>query len=169
MTEEKEKMFSRVKLKVARIIDVKRHPNADKLYVETITLGDEEREIVSGLVPYYKEEELVGKNIILVANLKPAKLRGVLSNGMLLAAEADGKIEVIFAGDAVPGERIKIEGTNNTEEERQDDIATDELTIEEFFSVQLKVEDYFLCMEEKKLLCSKGPIMTTDIKDGKVT
>lgn len=169
MAEEKEKItYSCVDIRVAKIIDVKRHPNADKLYVETVSLGAENREIVSGLVPYYREEELAGKNIVLVANLKPANLRGVISNGMLLAAEDNGKIEVIFLNNATPGERIRIEGTEGLEEQPYEKV-TDEITIEEFFTVQLKVKDYFLCMEDRKLLCSSGPVMTKEIQDGKVT
>ena len=77
-------------LRAARIIDVKRHPDAEKLYIETIDLGTEQRTIVSGLVPHYKEEELNGHMIVLVSNLKPALLRGVESKGMLLAA-SEGK------------------------------------------------------------------------------
>jgi methionyl-tRNA synthetase len=67
---------SRVDLRVARIEKVEKHPKADKLYIETINLGDETRRIVSGLVPYYREEELLGRNILLAYNLKPASLRG---------------------------------------------------------------------------------------------
>ena len=65
---------------------------ADKLYKLTIDLGNETRTIVSGLVPFYKEEELLNKQIVVVANLKPAKLRGIMSEGMLLAA---GETDVV--------------------------------------------------------------------------
>ena len=75
-----------VDLRAARIVEIKRHPDAEKLYIETVDLGTEQRTIVSGLVPHYKEEELLGHTIVLVANLKPALLRGVESKGMLLAA-----------------------------------------------------------------------------------
>ena len=63
--------------------------------------------MVSGLVPYYKEEELVGKKVVLVSNLKPAKLRGIESNGMILAAGDKDTVKVLFVDDAVPlGEGI---------------------------------------------------------------
>ncbi len=77
-----------VDLRAAKIVEIRRHPDAEKLYVETVDLGSEKRTIVSGLVPYYKEEELLGHTVVLVANLRPATLRGVESKGMLLAAQA---------------------------------------------------------------------------------
>lgn len=79
--------LDKVELKVGQIIKVERVEKADKLYKLTVEIGEETpRTIVSGLVPYYKEEELLNKQIVVVANLKPVKLRGVMSQGMLLAA-----------------------------------------------------------------------------------
>ena len=77
-------------MRVAKILSVENHPNADKLYVLRIDLGGEERQLVAGLKPYYPKKEMEGAQIIVVTNLAPAKLRGVESNGMLLAAD-DGK------------------------------------------------------------------------------
>ena len=79
--------FLKVKFKVAKIIDCQPHPKADKLLVLTLKVGEEERTVVSGIKEYYKPEDLVGKKVIVVANLKPVKLRGVESKGMILAAE----------------------------------------------------------------------------------
>ncbi len=79
--------LKKIELRVAKIIDVQDHPNADKLYVIKISLGNEEKTIVSGIKPWYKKEELIGKKIIVVNNLQPKVFRGVESNGMLLAAE----------------------------------------------------------------------------------
>lgn len=79
--------LDKVELKVGQILKVERVEKADKLYKLFVDVGeDEPRTIVSGLVPYYKEEELLNKQVVVVTNLKPAKLRGILSNGMLLAA-----------------------------------------------------------------------------------
>ncbi len=78
--------FEKLDLRVATILEVKQHPNADKLYVLTIDLGNEQRTLVAGIRNYYKEDELINKQIIVLANLEPAKLRGIESNGMLLAA-----------------------------------------------------------------------------------
>ena len=99
-----------VDLRAAKIVEVKRHPDAEKLYIETVDLGTEQRTIVSGLVPHYKEEELLGHTVVLVANLKPALLRGVESQGMLLAASEGKTVEVLFVDHAQPGDRVVLSG-----------------------------------------------------------
>ena len=72
-----------------------------------VSLGNEERQIVSGLQKYYKEEELIGKKVVLVANLKPAKLKGVESNGMILAAGDGDNVKVLLVDDSInEGESI---------------------------------------------------------------
>lgn len=83
-------------LRVAEIIDVEDHPNADKLYVLRVLIGEEERTIVAGIRKYYSKEELIGKKIVVFANLKPAVLRGVESQGMLLAASDADKQNVVL-------------------------------------------------------------------------
>lgn len=87
--------LGKVELKVGQIIEVNRIEKADKLYRLTVDLGKEKRTIVSGLVPYYTEEELLHKQIVVVANLKPVKLRGVESQGMLLAAGDDDIVKLL--------------------------------------------------------------------------
>src|SRR5574344_41374 len=78
----------KIALKIAKIMKVEKHPEADKLYIETLDDGSgEERIILSGLVPYCTEEELLGKSVIIADNLKPRKMRGIESRGMLLAAD----------------------------------------------------------------------------------
>ena len=79
--------FKKIELRVGKIIDVQDHPNADKLYILKVDLGGEIRQIVSGIKPWYKKEELLNKKIIIVYNLQPKVFRGVESQGMLLAAE----------------------------------------------------------------------------------
>ena len=99
--------LDKVELKVAKILTVERIEGANKLYKLTVDLGYEKRTVVSGLVPYYKEEELVGKKVILVANLKPAKLRGIESNGMLLAAGDKDTVKLLTVdGDIDLGEGV---------------------------------------------------------------
>jgi len=78
--------FSKLDLRVARVVAVEDHPNADKLLCVTIDLGEEQRQIIAGLKPYVAAESLVGKDIVVVTNLEPRKMRGLESNGMLLAA-----------------------------------------------------------------------------------
>ena len=87
--------LDKVKLKVGQILKVERIEKADKLYKLTVDLGTEKRTIVSGLVKYYKEEELLNKQVVVVSNLKPAKLRGVESQGMLLAAGDDDIVKLL--------------------------------------------------------------------------
>ena len=106
-----ERFAEKVRLRAAKITAVEKHPKADRLYVEQLDDGSgEERQIVSGLVGHYEPEQLEGKTIIVVDNLKPAKLRGVLSQGMLLAAsdeDSDGneRVDVLFLDDVEPGAR----------------------------------------------------------------
>ncbi len=78
--------FIKLDLRVAKIVEAGEHPNADKLIVLQIDLGGEQRQIVAGLKAYYKPEDLVGRSIVVVANLEPRKMRGLESQGMLLAA-----------------------------------------------------------------------------------
>ena len=81
--------FAKVELKVGKVIESKRVEGADKLLVSQIQIGDEVRQIVSGIAKHYSPEEMVGKSVVVVTNLKPVKLRGVLSQGMILAASDD--------------------------------------------------------------------------------
>lgn len=92
-------------LRVARITEAREHPNADRLLVMDIDLGDESRQIVAGIAGKYALDELDGRHIVVVANLQAAKLRGEVSQGMLLAAQADDELGLLLA-DAEPGTRL---------------------------------------------------------------
>lgn len=99
--------LDKVELKVAKILTAERIEGASKLYKLTVDLGTEQRTVVSGLVPYYTEEELIGKKVVLVSNLKPAKLRGIESNGMLLAAGDGDNVKLLtIDGDIEVGQGI---------------------------------------------------------------
>jgi methionine--tRNA ligase beta chain len=87
--------FRKVELKIATIKSAAPHPNADKLMVLQIDLGAEERQICAGIRSHYTAEELVGRQIVVVANLETAKLRGLESQGMLLAASDDGRVIIL--------------------------------------------------------------------------
>jgi methionine--tRNA ligase beta chain len=87
--------FLKVKLRVARVVEAREHPNADKLLLLTIDLGDEQRQLCAGLRGHYQPEQLVGKHIVVVANLAPRKMRGEMSQGMLLAASSADRESVI--------------------------------------------------------------------------
>ncbi len=87
--------FKRVQLKTARVLTAEKIPGADKLLKLKIQVGEEERQLVAGVAQHYRPEELVGKTIIIVANLKPAKIRGVESQGMLLAVTDSGTMSLL--------------------------------------------------------------------------
>lgn len=99
--------FAKVDLRVAKIIECENVPKSDKLLKIVVSLGDETRQIVSGIAQKYKPEDLIGRNIILVSNLKPAKIRGVDSRGMLLAADDGDDIKVIFADEISPNSKVR--------------------------------------------------------------
>ena len=98
--------FKKVELVIGTVEECKKHPDADKLLVSKINLGKETRQIVSGIADYYNPEEFVGKKVIVVANLKPAKLRGVESQGMVLAGETKDLLEVINVENLPNGTKI---------------------------------------------------------------
>lgn len=101
--------FAKVKLRVGKVLSCEDHPNADKLLVLTVDLGDEQRTICAGLKAFYSPEALVGKSIVVVANLAPRMMRGVESQGMLLAASTADHSEVVVVSpmsDIAPGSGV---------------------------------------------------------------
>ena len=101
--------FQKVEMKVAKVVGVEVHPNADKLYVVKLDLGGgETRTVVAGIRPFYAPEALTGKTVICVANLAPRPLRGVESQGMILAVHDGEKVKVLTVegGDATPGIKV---------------------------------------------------------------
>ncbi len=89
--------FAKVDLRVAKVVAAKAHPSADKLLILTLKVGNEERQVVSGIAKHFSPESLIGKEVILVANLKPVKLRGELSQGMILAATSGEQLALVTA------------------------------------------------------------------------
>lgn len=87
--------FKKLELKVAVIKEVNDHPNADRLYVITVDLGDETKQVVAGIKSSYQKENLVGKQVVVVDNLEPAVLRGVESQGMILAASDEEGMVIV--------------------------------------------------------------------------
>jgi methionyl-tRNA synthetase len=99
--------FKKLELKVAKVLSAEPVPDATKLLKLVIDLGTEQRQIVAGIALAYKPEELVGKSIVVVANLAPAVIRGVESNGMLLAATGEEKLALVtFDRETVPGSTV---------------------------------------------------------------
>jgi len=105
--------FTKVDIRVGKIVKVWEHPDAERLFCEQIDVGEEggPREIASGLREHYALEQMQDRKVLVVCNLKAAKLAGFSSNGMVLAAKADGKVELVDPPEGAPvGERVFIEG-----------------------------------------------------------
>ena len=100
--------FKKLDLRIARIKEVNDHPNADRLYVVRLVIGDQERDVVAGIKKGYNKEELLGKLVVVVDNLEPAVIRGVESKGMILATQ-DGETLAIISPDkpVAPGSIVK--------------------------------------------------------------
>jgi len=100
--------FAKIDLRVARVVEASAIEGADRLLRLVVDLGGETRQLVAGIKKTYAPETLVGKHIIVVANLKPAELRGVESRGMLLAASTEeGPIVATFEKEVAPGSKVK--------------------------------------------------------------
>ncbi len=102
--------FEKLDLRVGTILFVEDHPKADKLYILTVDLGEPtNRTIVAGIKPFYTKEQLKNRQAVFVANLEPINLRGIESNGMILAASTENKSEVVFIKpekEIQPGSKI---------------------------------------------------------------
>ena len=160
--EQQEAFFnSTIELTVAKIVDVKPNPEGEKLFIETLDDGSgTPRTIQSGLRMYLKEEDLLGKHVVIASNLAPRTMRGVESRGMLLAGDykdADGKdcVEVLDVSWAAPGTKIVIEGADPKAAKKA------EITGDEFFSVQIKSVDGVVQIAGKPLMADGKAVKTT--------
>ena len=95
--------FAKIKLKTAKVLECERVEGSEKLLKFLLDCGSEKRTIVSGIAKWYAPEDLIGKTVVIVANLKPAKIKGILSEGMILSAEKDGKLSVVSTLSDIPG------------------------------------------------------------------
>jgi len=100
--------FKKLNIRIARIKEVSDHPNADRLYVVRLVIGEEERDVVAGIKKAYTREELLGKLVVVVENLEPAVIRGVESKGMILATQ-DGETMAVLSPEkpVAPGSIVK--------------------------------------------------------------
>ncbi len=157
-----------IELRVAKIIDVKPNPEGEKLYIETLDDGSgKPRTIQSGLRMYLKESDLLGKHVVIAANLAPRKMRGVESYGMLLAGDykdKDGKdcVEVLDASWAEPGTKVVLEGADENVAKKE------EITGDEFFSVNINAVNGIVEIAGKKLLASKKEIKTVNAVNSQI-
>ena len=168
-----ERFTETIELRAAKIVGIERHPDADKLYIETLDDGSEEgRTIVSGLVPHYEPGELIDRTIIVAANLKPAKLRGVKSHGMLLAASAtEGSgddeseiVDVLFVDHLTPGTRITLEGAAPSDS----DEGLKRISIDDFFAIPIRTVDSEVKVGETRLIAGDRPVTTDKVANGDV-
>ncbi|HIV98284.1 MAG TPA: methionine--tRNA ligase [Candidatus Ornithospirochaeta avicola] len=163
-----EQFKKKVILKVAHINSVEKHPGGDKLYILKLDAGEEEeRQIVSSIVPFYKKEELEGRNIVIVSNLKPANFRGVKSYGMLIAAsdkndESHETCEVIFADDLPVGAVLEFDNQEEVEK------ITTYLKPDHFFALPMKTINGEICVEGKPLGYKGVHIRAYKYTDGNV-
>lgn len=163
---------SKLDIRVGRILEVSRHPDADALYVEKIDLGEiEPRIIVSGLVNFVPIEEMQSRDVVVLCNLKPAKMRGVESKGMVLCASVDEPkhVEPLLAPEGSrPGDRIVIEGYENGE---PDEVLNPKKKFWEKLQVDMKTNDGLLAVWQGNKLISKGsgnPVRTKSMKNAPI-
>jgi len=158
--EEVEEELFPLNLKVAEIIEVKEHPDADKLYVLKIDLGKEKRQLVAGLKGHYSKDELKNKKIIVITNLKYAKLRGVESQGMLLAGEDNkGNVGILIVKDSKPGTEVSFGNLKNSKKQ---------ISFESFLKINIKVKEGKVVSEGLELKTNKETVSVEKVKDGKV-
>jgi methionine--tRNA ligase beta chain len=100
--------FKKIELKVGKVLNAEKIEGSEKLLKLIVDLGDERRQLVAGIAKYYKLEDLIGKEIVVVANLEPKKLMGSESQGMLLAADVNGEPVILIPEKEVPpGTKIR--------------------------------------------------------------
>ena len=99
--------FAKMDLRVVKVLAAEKVKGADKLLMLTVDLGSEQRTIVSGIAKHYAPEELVGQNVVMIINLKPAKIRGIVSRGMVLAASSGDLLKVVAVPDMPAGSKVK--------------------------------------------------------------
>jgi len=157
-TQETKDPFSKFDLRVGRIDDVREHPNADSLFAMTVDLGTEKRSICAGLRGHLKAEELQGRNVLILANLKPAQLRGIESAGMILASDRkDGRVVTVDPGDAKPGDVVAVEGIPT--------LPKSKISKSDFEKATIEIQAGIVTYAGKPLRTNEG-VLTCDAEDG---
>ncbi len=145
--QEELKDWNRVDIRTIKIVEVKDHPNADKLYLLRVSLGNEERTLVAGLKKYYTPEDLLGKYALMVYNLEPAEIRGIVSQGMILAADDGNTVSILVPTEKVEGLRVL---ANNSESSADAPLSHKDFMKLNFEVVKLKVNDVVEAYGDKK-------------------
>jgi methionyl-tRNA synthetase len=152
--------FETFDLRVAKVKEVRDHTNAEKMYIIKVDAGNlGEKQLCAGLKPYLKPEKIQGKNIILVANLKPATLRGEKSEGMLLAAQdSKDNVQLLEAPNSKPGDDVYLDGVQKK--------PLKEIDIEDFYAQKMKVKKGKIIYKDKTLKTDEEDVIVNDMKDG---
>jgi len=158
LKEAKKEIFP-LDLRVAEVVEIREHPEADKLFILKVNLGSEQRQIVAGLREHYQKEELLNKKIVVVCNLKPAKLKGKLSQGMLLAGEKDNQVGILYADKSDSGDAVTIEDA---------DLDKNQINIEQFSKLCIKVKEGKVLFNDKVLKTEKEEIKVEKVSEGAV-
>ena len=147
-----------LRLTVGKILEVMDHPNADSLYLLKVDLGSlGKRQVVAGLKKYFSKEKVLGRKAVFVANLKPAKLRGEISEAMILVADDAANFGLLEVQKMDPGEEVHFEGTENNQAE---------ITFDDFTKVVLEVRAGQVWWEGKKLISILEEVKVRGVNDG---
>jgi methionyl-tRNA synthetase len=144
--EESEEVIPTPRLTVGKVLDLKIHPNADRLYLLQVDLGKETRQIVAGMVQFFEPSELLQRNVLVVTNLKPARIRNEESNGMIAACEKGKKLD-LFEVDAPLGTDVDL-----------GEAPEEEISIEEFKKAGFRVVDYQLISGTRTAMLAGQPV-----------
>lgn len=156
--------IGRIDLRIGKIVEIQKHPDADSLYLEKIDVGEEKpRTVVSGLVKFVPIEEMQNRLVVVMCNLKPAKMRGILSEGMLMCASTPEKVECIIPPAAsVPGDLVHCDGYNRNPDAQ----LNPKKKIWETVAPDLKTNnDLIACYKNAPLqVPGKGPLKSATLK-----
>jgi methionyl-tRNA synthetase len=155
--------WDNIELKVGKVLKIENHPTAEHLYIEKIDIGEEKsRTIVSGLVKYFQPKEVLGKQVLVASNLKPAELNGVLSEGMLLCASKKKKMEIVSTEGMKIGSIVH--KNNETSFSRKK-----EITIEEFKAAGIRTKNGIIQCNEDDLMVDNQNLKTHVVLNSKIS
>jgi methionyl-tRNA synthetase len=146
-------------MKIGKIEEVKDHPDADSLYLMKVDFKTEKKQVVAGLKKYFQKETLKNKLAVFCMNLKPAKIRGKLSEAMVLAADDGKNVSLLEAEHSQPGDEVTLEGYQNN---------TKQITFDDFKKIRMEVKNGQVFHKTKHLKTDKEDISVRGVKDGAV-
>ena len=155
-----------IDIRVGYVEEVWRHPQADKLFCETINLGDEKRNVVSGLVDHVAQEDFKGSLVVVLCNLKKGKIRGVVSEAMVLAGKHSDKVELLRPpAECQPGDKITVEGIKPNPPK----VLPEKKKYWETVTKELGIVKGVACYKGTPLLTPKGPVSSSSLEQGTIS